>query len=186
MTGRTLSLALFSLAAVASVSADLLSKRAVFDWLGPESPEPFVLIPGWLQFNTAINQGGLWSLGAGFGEAMNFWLTCFAATAAAAITAWACFTIRPGQKLFPVVFGVILGGALGNLYDRLVYAGVRDFIQFHYQHVWYYPTFNIADSCLVCGAIFLAAASFWTRDEDAADAVRTRPLPAPEAEKRAG
>jgi signal peptidase II len=186
MTGRKLSLALFSLAAVVSVAADLISKYAVFDQLGPDSPEPFVLIPGWLQFNTAINPGGLWSLGAGFGASMNFWLTCFAATAAIAITAWACFTIRAGQKLTPIVLGAILGGALGNLYDRLVYAGVRDFIQVHYQHVWYFPTFNVADSCLVCGALFLLAASFFTREARPAEAAPSRRLPAPEAEKRAG
>ena len=45
--------------------------------------------------------------------------------------------------------GLILGGTLGNLYDRVVYDGVRDFIDWHY-HDLEWPVFNIADCCLVC------------------------------------
>ncbi|KKT02206.1 MAG: lipoprotein signal peptidase, signal peptidase II [Candidatus Peregrinibacteria bacterium GW2011_GWF2_43_17] len=49
-----------------------------------------------------------------------------------------------------VVAGLILGGALGNLYDRIVYGYVRDFIS-----VWKWPSFNIADSAIFCGALAL-------------------------------
>ena len=50
------------------------------------------------------------------------------------------------------VFSLILGGALGNLTDRLVHGYVTDFILFHYEH-HIFPAFNVADSSLFCGAV---------------------------------
>jgi signal peptidase II len=55
---------------------------------------------------------------------------------------------------------LILAGTLGNLYDRLVFDGVRDFLHF-YLIDW--PVFNIADCCLVCGAFLLLAQAFLGR-----------------------
>lgn len=54
------------------------------------------------------------------------------------------------QNLSFAVAGLILGGAMGNLYDRIVYGYVRDFIS-----VWKWPAFNIADSAIFCGALAL-------------------------------
>ena len=55
--------------------------------------------------------------------------------------------IKPGLSL-------VLGGALGNLFDRLQHGFVIDFIQVHY-HNWYFPDFNVADSAITVGAIFI-------------------------------
>ena len=52
-------------------------------------------------------------------------------------------------------FALVIGGALGNLIDRLMHGHVVDFIQWHWKDVYYYPSFNIADSAIVCGAILL-------------------------------
>ena len=54
--------------------------------------------------------------------------------------------------LMRLVFALILGGALGNMFDRLFLGYVVDFILVHYQDVWYFPAFNIADSALSVGA----------------------------------
>jgi len=54
------------------------------------------------------------------------------------------------KNLSIVVAGLILGGAVGNLYDRIVYGYVRDFIS-----IWKWPSFNIADSAIFCGALAL-------------------------------
>ena len=51
---------------------------------------------------------------------------------------------------------LILGGAIGNLIDRLMYQYVIDFINIHYQN-WYFPAFNIADSAITIGAMLLIA-----------------------------
>ena len=56
-----------------------------------------------------------------------------------------------GQKLFSFALACILGGAIGNVIDRLAYGYVVDFLQFHYAG-WYFPSFNIADSAITIGA----------------------------------
>ena len=54
--------------------------------------------------------------------------------------------------------GLILAGTLGNLYDRVVFNGVRDFLHWNYLFDW--PVFNVADCCLVCGACLLLLQAF--------------------------
>jgi signal peptidase II len=61
---------------------------------------------------------------------------------------------HPGQKLFSFAMACILGGAIGNVIDRLAYGYVVDFLQFHW-HGWYFPAFNVADSAISVGACCL-------------------------------
>jgi signal peptidase II len=66
-----------------------------------------------------------------------------------------------GQRLFATALTLILGGAVGNVVDRLIHGYVVDFLQFRFSilepifHGGYFPTFNIADSCITVGAILL-------------------------------
>lgn len=158
---------LFLIVAGLGFALDWWSKSAVFEALGPPSeesglpPKIHVLIPDWLQFNTALNNGGVWSLGANHGLAANTVLTYFCAIASVGILIWAWFAITPGSWLFPLILGAILSGAIGNMRDRILFGGVRDFIQFHYKDVWYFPTFNVADSFLVGGACCLLVFSLF-------------------------
>ena len=59
-----------------------------------------------------------------------------------------------GQKLFSFALACILGGALGNVIDRSMHGYVVDFLDFHYAG-WHFPAFNVADSAITLGAIFL-------------------------------
>ena len=59
-----------------------------------------------------------------------------------------------GQRLFAWALALILGGALGNVIDRLLHGYVVDFIQVHYAG-WYFPSFNVADSAITVGAALL-------------------------------
>src|SRR5690606_3415719 len=59
-----------------------------------------------------------------------------------------------------VALALILGGALGNLYDRIVHGHVVDFILVHWHQSWYFPAFNIADSAITVGAVMLIADMF--------------------------
>ena len=61
---------------------------------------------------------------------------------------------HPAQKLFCFAVTMIMGGALGNVVDRLLHGYVVDFIQVHWRG-WYFPSFNVADSAITLGAILL-------------------------------
>lgn len=67
------------------------------------------------------------------------------------------------QKMLPIAFAFILGGALGNVYDRLVYGYVIDFLDF-YVNNWHFPAFNIADSAIFIGAALLILDMFLNGD----------------------
>jgi signal peptidase II len=68
---------------------------------------------------------------------------------------------HPGQRLFCFAVSMIMGGALGNVIDRLLHGYVVDFLQFHWSWLapmfpgGYFPSFNIADSAITLGAICL-------------------------------
>jgi len=57
-----------------------------------------------------------------------------------------------GQKLFCFALACILGGAIGNVIDRLMHGYVVDFLQFHWQARWFFPAFNVADTAITIGA----------------------------------
>ena len=59
------------------------------------------------------------------------------------------------QRMFATALALILGGALGNVIDRLWHGHVVDFIQVHYARSYYFPAFNVADSAITLGAILL-------------------------------
>lgn len=61
---------------------------------------------------------------------------------------------HPGQKLFSFAMACILGGAIGNVIDRVLYGYVVDFLDFHYAG-WHFPAFNIADAAITIGAVCL-------------------------------
>jgi signal peptidase II len=73
--------------------------------------------------------------------------------AASAFIVW-LLTRHGKQKLFSTALALILGGALGNVIDRLAYGHVIDFLDFHWGG-WHWPAFNVADSAIVCGAALL-------------------------------
>jgi signal peptidase II len=78
-----------------------------------------------------------------------------AAVVAAAILYYAG-TLSPQQRLLRILLGLQLGGALGNVIDRLYQGFVTDFVRVGIPGVYYWPNFNIADSAIVCGVIGLA------------------------------
>ncbi len=61
---------------------------------------------------------------------------------------------HPGQRLFCAAISFILGGAVGNVIDRLIHGYVVDFLDF-YWGTWHFPAFNLADSAITLGAVLL-------------------------------
>jgi lipoprotein signal peptidase len=89
--------------------------------------------------------------------------------AAAAIIYWSTHRSLAQDWVLCTALGLILGGTLGNLYDRVVFHGVRDFLHWNYAFDW--PVFNIADCCLVGGAFLLLFQAFFAKHEHAAEHV---------------
>ncbi len=148
----------FSVAALVAV-LDCVTKLAVLEWLAPgesRAMAPF--------FNLVLvfNKGAAFSFLAGAGG----WQTLFFAAIAVVASAVIGFLIvkNENKKLFCSGLALILGGAIGNLYDRLAYGHVVDFLDVHAAG-WHWPAFNVADSAITLGAGILIAESFLQRGE---------------------
>ena len=100
----------------------------------------------------AHNTGAAFSFLSGAGG-MQRWLFSIIAVVA---SAWIVWLLRrhSAQMLFALALSLILGGALGNLIDRIAYGYVVDFLHFHWDE-HYFPAFNLADSAITCGALLL-------------------------------
>ncbi len=109
------------------------------------------------------NTGAAFSFLAG-ADGWQRWL--FTAVAIAATVLIVVLLRRGGSGLYCAGLALILGGALGNLLDRLVIGKVVDFLLFHYQQ-WAWPAFNVADSAITLGAALLIADSFRTQRREA-------------------
>jgi signal peptidase II len=106
-------------------------------------------------FNLVLvhNTGAAFSFLAGASGWQRWFFTVIGAAAAVFIV-W-LLRRHAGQKLFSFALACILGGAIGNVVDRLVHGYVVDFIQVHWNNSWYFPAFNIADSAITIGAACL-------------------------------
>lgn len=98
------------------------------------------------------NSGAAFSFLAG-ASGWQRWFFTVLGFVAAGIILW-MLKSHPGQKLFCFAMACILGGALGNVIDRIVYGYVIDFLDFHWRGM-HFPAFNVADSAITVGAICL-------------------------------
>jgi len=98
------------------------------------------------------NTGAAFSFLAG-ASGWQRWFFVGLGAAAAVFIVW-LLRSHGGQRLFATALALILGGALGNVVDRLLHGYVVDFIQVHYGG-WYFPSFNVADSAITVGAALL-------------------------------
>ena len=98
------------------------------------------------------NSGAAFSFLAGAGGWQRWFFTVIG-VGAALIILW-LLKSHAGQKLFSFAMACILGGAIGNVIDRLLYGYVVDFLDFHGLG-WHFPAFNIADSAITVGAACL-------------------------------
>ena len=115
-----------------------------------------VVIEDWLYIETIYNTGGVWSL-----PIPTWILTVITGLAIPVVLAWIFWPAR-ASRIETACKALILGGAIGNFYDRLMFRGVRDFIKvcFGDAQGWCWPTFNVADIALVVGILLLVVLSF--------------------------
>jgi signal peptidase II len=111
-----------------------------------------------LDFTLLHNTGAAFSLLAGASGWQRWFFIGLAAAVSVLLVAWIWRTPR-GEKLLPIALALILGGALGNVVDRVVHGYVVDFIHAHWGAA-YFPAFNIADSSITVGAALLILDAF--------------------------
>lgn len=115
--------------------------------------KPVYLLPV-LDFTLLYNRGAAFSFLANESGWQRWFFTAISLGVSAVLVVWLKKLPRT-QIWLPVALTLILGGALGNLFDRLVYGHVIDFISVHWQQS-YFPAFNLADSAITVGAIMMA------------------------------
>lgn len=116
-----------------------------------------VNVTGFFDLVLFHNEGAAFSFLAGAGGWQRIFFSVFALVASGIIVH--LLRKHQGQTLFCLALSLVLGGALGNLYDRLMLGYVVDFLFFHYQS-WYWPAFNVADSAITVGVALLLWDSF--------------------------
>ncbi|ASQ45478.1 signal peptidase II [Legionella clemsonensis] len=138
------------LLSIVIIVADQLTKHWAAINLVPYQPVP--LLP-MLNFTLAYNSGAAFSFLSGTGEWHRWFFAGFSILMSIFLILW-LMRLPAKAKLQSCAVGLILGGAVGNLYDRAVVGQVTDFIDFYYKnHHW--PVFNLADSAICIGAFLL-------------------------------
>lgn len=149
---------------VISLVIDQVTKRWVIGRFG--YGEELVVIPGFFNLTHVRNPGGAFSFLATMPEAIR--QAFFLGTGALAIVLLLVFLSRlePGEWVAATAIGSVLGGAIGNLVDRLLYGEVIDFLDFRLIGGYIWPTFNMADCWIVCGVAVLMVEMFLEPDID--------------------
>lgn len=140
------------LIAVAVVLADRFTKQLVAR--GIALHDSIAVVPGLFRLTHLQNRGAAFGL---FDDSPNQWkITLLVVFSVAALVVVAAMLWKSGQSLNPTGVGLslVLGGALGNLWDRLVSHHVIDFLDV-YVGSYHWPAFNVADSAIVVGAFLL-------------------------------
>jgi len=119
----------------------------------------------YFNFTLAYNHGAAFSFLADAGGWQRWFFTGLAAVFSVVIFVW-IMRLKSSAKLEAISLSLILGGAVGNLIDRVLFGYVIDFLDVYYQS-YHWPAFNIADSAICVGAVLLILDSFRKKDEPA-------------------
>lgn len=110
-------------------------------------------LTSWLNMTLAHNYGAAFSFLSDAGGWQRWLFTGLASVVTVVLVVW-LFRLPAREKLTAAALGLIIGGAVGNLVDRVNHGYVVDFIDVYYRD-WHWPAFNLADSAITCGVILL-------------------------------
>ena len=141
---------------------------ALLAFLVDQATKLWALEALWPPYQVVVEVLPVWNLRLGFNTGVTFGM--FADSAAGAVwllvsiklagVAWLLMWLRrAANRTEATAIGLIIGGAIGNIADRLRIGAVTDFIDAHYGG-WHWPTFNMADVAIVCGVTLLVLTSF--------------------------
>ncbi len=163
---RHVSLRNMSVIIMVILAIDQVTKLLAFNFL--RGQHEVVLIPGFLQLRYVTNTGAAFSMFTG--------MTTILAVISIIISGFLLYMairLPPGEYGLRTAIGLILGGAAGNLVDRVRLHEVIDFIDAHWMYVAHWPTFNIADSAVCSGMFLWVVAVFRTVAEPSGEVVDT-------------
>ncbi|HWR79185.1 MAG TPA: signal peptidase II [Pseudomonas sp.] len=129
--------------------------------------EQIVIIPDYFSWTLAYNTGAAFSFLADAGGWQRWFFAVVALVVSGVLLVW-MKGLKPHETWVAVALALVLGGALGNLFDRVAYGHVIDFILVHWQSRWYFPAFNLADSAITLGAIMLVLDMFRSKPSEEA------------------
>lgn len=133
---------------IVSLALDLGSKHFMSGWL--KFGQSISVIPGFFQFTLVHNRGAAFGIGSNWSTPI-FLIFSFVALI---VVVSLLFQLKPHEKLSAIALAMIVGGAVGNIFDRIRLGYVVDFLDVYIQnHHW--PVFNIADSLITVGAVLL-------------------------------
>ncbi len=148
---------------LAVLTLDQVSKWLALAWLELHAPVP--VIGSYFYLTLMFNEGAAFSLLSDAGGWQRWLLAAFALAMAAFLLNW-LLRLQGGGRLLAIGLALIIGGALGNLVDRILYGHVVDFIQVYVPVVplaifnpW--PAFNVADSAISVGVTLLLITTVW-------------------------
>ncbi len=152
---------------VSVLALDLWSKSAIFASFA-EQPVPRVrwVLGEWLGVTHTLNKGVMWGKFPQLAEMLPY-----LRSVAALIVAWMALTTPAGARRILWALGLVLGGALGNIYDGFALGAVRDFILVDFDIKYFdpFPIFNVADSAICVGVGLLAIGLMAADGEESED-----------------
>ncbi|WP_333023186.1 signal peptidase II [Wolbachia endosymbiont of Pentidionis agamae] len=109
-----------------------------------------------IEVSSFIKLVEVWNPGISFGlfSNLSYSYLLFSISSVLIICILVCLLYKSNDKITRIGFSFMIGGAIGNLFDRVYWKAVYDFIYFHIQG-WYWPSFNLADVYIVCGMLLL-------------------------------
>jgi len=144
--------------ALVIVIVDQLTKYWAASWL--IYGEPVAIFPG-LNFTLLHNTGAAFSLLSDASGWQRWFFAAVALVVSVVITVW-LRQVGDRERWLPIALTLILGGAIGNFWDRLMLGYVIDFIEVYYDQ-WSWPAFNVADSAISVGAVMLLLSGWLNR-----------------------
>ncbi len=120
------------------------------------------IIPNFFHLTYLRNTGAAFGLLAGSRSGLRIVFFILVSAVAMGCIFYLLKNLRPGQTSWVASLSLILGGAMGNLIDRVRLGEVIDFMDFHW-YAWHWPAFNVADSAITIGVILLAYQMIWKR-----------------------
>jgi signal peptidase II len=143
------------------LSALVVALDQATKWLAEAALDPYLPVPLVPSLNLTLmyNEGAAFSFLAGAGGWQRWFFAGLAAAVTLALGVW-LHRLKPGERLTAAGIALVIGGALGNLIDRVQTGRVVDFIDF-YVGAWHWPAFNLADSAITLGVALLLLATLF-------------------------